>query len=123
MRTIDSLTTNQVISREIKSWMGRYDLKTIDLANLLGITHAGASKKLRGEASFSIEDLLRVASSLNITIAELLGEGILNAKIPSNAEYSNEGDKKKVAPIGFIPTGATYEVVAGRGFEPLTSGL
>ena len=30
---------------------------------------------------------------------------------------------KKIAPVEMISTGATYEVVAGAGFEPATSGL
>lgn len=77
-------------------------------------------KKLRGEAAFSIEDLLKTAGLMGISLSELLGESILNAKIPSTA-LSNEGEKK-IAPIGFIPTGATYQV-AGAGFEPAASGL
>lgn len=123
MKTSTHLSANEVAGREIKTWMLRSGSKQKDLADLLGISQAAVSKKLRGEAAFTLDDLLSIAGFFNLTLTELLGSSVLNAKIPSNAEYSNEGDKKKVAPIGFIPTGATYEVVAGRGFEPLTSGL
>ncbi|MFW0168748.1 helix-turn-helix domain-containing protein [Rothia sp. P4278] len=120
MRTEIALTPNQVAGREIKTWMLRTGTKQKDLAELLEMTQAGVSKKLRGDAAFTLDDLLKIAAFFDLSLAELLGEGVLNAKIPSTAPGS-EGEKK-IAPIGFIPTGATYQV-AGTGFEPVTSGL
>lgn len=120
MRTETPLSPNQVAGREIKTWMLRTNTKQKDLAALLEMTQAGVSKKLRGEAAFTLDDLLKIAGFFELSLAELLGDGVLNAKIPSTA-LSNEGEKK-IAPIGFIPTGATYQV-AGAGFEPAASGL
>ena len=65
--------------------------------------------------------LLRIAEFFQLSLAELLGEGVLKAKIPTTTQLSNDREKK-IAPVGFIPTGATY-VVAGAGFEPAASGL
>ena len=122
MRTTEILTSNEAVAREVKTWMARTDTKTADLATAFGIGRAGVAKKLRGEAAFSIEDLLKTAGLMEISLSDLLGDSILNAKIPTTAENSNDGDKK-IAPVGFIPTGATYQLVAGAGFEPAASGL
>ncbi|MFW0110526.1 helix-turn-helix transcriptional regulator [Rothia sp. P13129] len=111
-----------VVGREIKVWITRAGIKQKDLAQTLGLSSVSISEKLRGKTLFSLEDLIVTAGMLGITLGELLGENIINAKIPSTAMINNEGEKKS-APIRFIPTGATYHVVAGTGFEPATSGL
>jgi len=115
------LTTDQAIGREVKAWMGRADIKQKDLSELLGVTQAAISKKLSGRTSFTMEELLRVSSLVGTSLPNLLGDGILNAKIPSTAT-NNEGEKQE-APIGFIPNGTSYDVVAGARFELATSGL
>ncbi|WP_423817126.1 helix-turn-helix domain-containing protein [Rothia nasimurium] len=132
MNNNETLTSNEAVAREVKTWMVRTNVKTTDLADAFGIGRAGVSKKLRGEAAFSIEDLLKTAGLMGISLSELLGESILNAKIPTTTELSTDGEKK-IAPIGFIPNGATYEMVASTepvlagvgpaGLEPATKGL
>lgn len=57
---------------------------------------------------------------MGISLSELLGESILNTKIPTTAELSNDGEKK-IAPIGFIPNGATYQMVANT--KPALAGV
>lgn len=116
------LSMPAVVGREIKVWITRAGIKQKDLAQTLGLSSVSGSEKLRGKTLFSLEILIVTAGMLGITLGELLGENIINAKIPSTAMINNEGEKKS-APIGFIPTGATYQVVAGTGFEPATSGL
>ena len=122
MKTNEILTPNQAVAREVKTWMARMDVKKVDLAHVFGISQAGVAKKLRGDSAFSFEDLLKVAGLMGISLNELLGESILNTKIPSSTENNEEGDKEE-APIGFIPNGASYDVVAGARFELATSGL
>lgn len=115
------LTPNEAIGKAIKGWMGRFGITQKELAQMLGITQGSTSEKLRGRIAFTINDLIVIAGRMNLTLSELIGEDILNAKIPSIAS-NNEGEKK-IAPVGFKPTGATYEVVAGARFELATSGL
>ena len=51
---------------------------------------------------------------------------IVNTKVPAPS-YIEEKGKKKVAPIGFVPNGATYQIILVRvrpvGLEPTTCGL
>ncbi|WP_425543341.1 helix-turn-helix domain-containing protein [Rothia amarae] len=101
--------------------MARRGLNQGDIARILGVTQSSVSEKLRGKIAISITDLITIAAALEISLADLLGEGILNAKIPSTVT-NNEGNKEE-APIGFIPNGASYDVVAGARFELATSGL
>ena len=115
------LTPNQVVGKAVKAWMARFNITQKQLASMLNISQAAVSEKLRGKITFTITELVTISGNLNLTLAELLGESIINAKIPSTAS-SNEGDKE-IAPVGFKPTGATYEVVAGARFELATSGL
>lgn len=112
---------SQAVAAEVKSWLGRKSMKQSELAKILGISQGSTSEKLRGKIAFSINDLVLISAALEISLADLLGEGILNAKIPSTVT-NNEGNKEE-APIGFIPNGASYDVVAGARFELATSGL
>ena len=122
MNNNKTLTVNEAIGREVQLWLKRGDLNQIEVASLLNLTQGTVSSKLRGRSPFSIQELLILSSALNITIADLLGDGILNARVPAADVISHSGDKK-IAPIGFIPTGATYEVVGPAGLEPATKGL
>ena len=112
----------QVAGKEVKIWMAREGLTQKNIAEILGVSQASISEKLRGKIAFNLNDLVVISAALRLSLGELLGEGILNAKIPTTAELSKDGEKK-IAPVGFIPTGATYQMVAGAGFEPAASGL
>lgn len=67
-----------------------------------GGTPAAAGRKLRGEIGWSIGDLFHVAEFLGVEVSTLLPAR--GRKIPANPE-------------------ADGELVAGTGFEPVTSGL
>gem|GEM_PF-3010922 len=90
---------------------------------LLDLTQGAVSAKLRGKSPFALQELLTLAGELGISIGELVGEGILNTKIPSTAS-SNEGEKK-ITPTTRGPTQTTdtHRGGGGAGFEPATSGL
>ena len=132
MAKLKTLTINEAVGREVQLWLKRGNLTQMDAANLLNLTQGTISAKLRGRSPFSLQELLSLAGVLDISLSDLLSDGILNAKIPATTELSNDGDKK-VAPIGFIPTGATYQVVTNTepvlagvgpaGLEPATKGL
>lgn len=74
----------------------------MELGRALGVTPAAAGRKLRGEIGWSIGDLFHVAEFLGVEVSTLLPARV--EKIPANPE-------------------ADGELVAGTGFEPVTSGL
>ena len=119
------------IAKEIKIWMSRKDLRQKWLAATLGITVPSVSDKLKGVTPFTTDELMTIAGALGLSLSELLGEDIVNAKLPAPT-YTEEKGKKKVAPIGFIPKGATYDIIPGDeasrlvgsvGLQPTTKGL
>lgn len=130
---MQTLTVNQLVAREVKSAIGHADLRQKDLAQILGITTASISDKLKGKNAFSLEDLLVVAGALGLTLDELLGSSVTTAKVPAPTYTEDEKGKKKVVPVGFVPTGTTYQMVASSdkelssvgpaGLEPATKGL
>lgn len=85
-------------------------MKQAELAELLGISQASTSKKLNASSAFTFEELLAIAGSMDISLGELLGDGILNAKLPKAGVLVGSGGRQKNAPVGFIPNGASYEV-------------
>lgn len=103
------------------------------LAEALSISSGSLSDKMKGRVAFSFEDLLVIAGTLGLSLDELLGTALVHSTVPSPSYVEDEKGKKKVAPIGFIPTGTTYEMVASAepelagvgpaGLEPATKGL
>lgn len=79
-------------------------------------TQAGVSDRLRGKQNFSLDELFTLAGALDLTVGDLLGNSIVSAHVPAPS-YIEEGQgriKRKVAPIGFIPKGARYQILSGE---------
>lgn len=119
--SVQALTINEAVGREVQLWLKRGNLTQAEVAKLLHLTQGTVSSKLRGRYPFTLQELLTLAGVLNVSLADLLGGGILNTKIPTTTENSNDGERE-IAPIGFIPNGASYEV-ALLGLEPRTQGF
>ncbi|WP_423817342.1 helix-turn-helix domain-containing protein [Rothia nasimurium] len=117
------ITSQNAISREVKSSIARAGISQAKLAKALSISPGSLSEKINGKISFSIDDLLIIAGTLGLSLTELLGEALTSQRVPAPSYIEDEKGKKKVAPIGFIPNGTTYQMVAGAGFEPAASGL
>lgn len=96
---------NERIGAEVRAWMARRELRQIDVAEVLGVAQKNVSRRIRGDIPFRIDELLTLARFMGITLAQLLGEEIVNEKNPH--------------PMG---EGSSF-LVAGEGFEPSTSGL
>ena len=113
--------------------MARAELTQQDLAQIIASSQSAVSERLRGKKEFTLDELLAIAGAMGISLRELLGENIVNAKLPAPSYIEANGQgKKKVAPIGFIYKGATYEIVPEQkvpwlvgsvGLEPTTKGL
>ena len=67
------------------------------------------SDRLRGKQNFSLDELFTLAGALDLTVGDLLGNSIVSAHVPapSYIEEDQGRIKRKVAPIGFVPNGAT----------------
>lgn len=80
---------------------------------MLGLARSGAAARLNGKQEFTIGELITIAGALGLTLSELLGKDIADVKLPAPS-YIEEKGKKKVAPIGFIPKGTTYQIISGE---------
>ncbi|WP_407640838.1 helix-turn-helix domain-containing protein [Arcanobacterium ihumii] len=102
------MTAKQIVGERVNLWLRRRGLTQMSLADKLGITSATMSTKIAGKTSWSVEDLVKTAAFLDVSIADLLPEETVElekAKSPDSVESRDSG------------------LVAGTGFEPATSGL
>ena len=116
MSNTATYTATEAVAREIRGLLAKAGLTQKDVASILAITQAGVSDRLRGKQNFSLDELLTLAGALNLTIGDLLGDSIVSARVPAPS-YIEEGQgriKRKVAPIGFIQKGATYQMISGE---------
>ena len=116
MSNTATYTATEAVAREIRGLLAKAGLTQKDVASILAITQAGVSDRLRGKQNFSLDELLTLAGALNLTIGDLLGDSIVSARVPAPS-YIEEGQgriKRKVAPIGFVPNGATYQILSGE---------
>ena len=73
---------NVQVGREVRSWMARRGLRQAWLASVLGLSQSVVSKRLRGVLPFTVAELFEVCAVLDITLAQLLGDEIINEKDP-----------------------------------------
>ena len=115
MSNTATYTATEAVAREIRGLLAKAGLTQKDVANILAITQAGVSDRLRGKQNFSLDELLTLAGALNLTIGDLLGDSIVSARVPEPSYIEGQGrNKRKVAPIGFVPNGATYQILSGE---------
>ena len=73
------------------------------------------SDRLRGKQNFSLDELFTLAGALDLTVGDLLGDSIVSARVPEPSYIEGQGRiKRKFAPIGFVPNGATYQILSGE---------
>ena len=116
MSNTATYTATEAVAREIRGLLAKAGLTQKDVANILAITQAGVSDRLRGKQNFSLDELFTLAGALDLTVGDLLGNSIVSAHVPAPS-YIEEGQgriKRKVAPIGFIPKGARYQILSGE---------
>ena len=108
-------TATEAVAREIRGLLAKAGLTQKDVANILAITQAGVSDRLRGKQNFSLDELFTLAGALDLTVGDLLGDSIVSARVPEPSYIEGQGrNKRKVAPIGFVPNGATYQIISGE---------
>lgn len=95
----EALTENKRVGREVRAWMGRADLRQIDIARVLGVAQKNVSQRLRGTIPFRVDELMALASYLGISLGQLLGDEIVNEKkphraSPDEASIGSEGETR-----------------------------
>ena len=95
-------TLDEKVGAEVRAWLGRKGLTQRWLADQLNIDPMGVSRRLRGLKPFGVAELCHVAAALDITLAQLLGEEIVNTKNPHSAMSGGSGDSEW-APWGSNP--------------------
>ena len=115
MSNTATYTATEAVAREIRGLLAKAGLTQKDVANILAITQAGVSDRLRGKQNFSLDELFTLAGALDLTVGDLLGDSIVSARVPEPSYIEGQGiNKRKVAPIGFVPNGATYQILSGE---------
>lgn len=115
MSNTATYTATEAVAREIRGLLAKAGLTQKDVASILAITQAGVSDRLRGKQNFSLDELFTLAGALDLTVGDLLGNSIVSARVPEPSYIEGQGRiKRKVAPIGFVPNGATYQILSGE---------
>lgn len=100
---------NLRVSSEIRAWLGRRQLTQKQLAQVLEISQGSLSFRMKGKTGWGFGELMKIAGWLDISLSELLGEDLVNAKGPH--------------PVGEGLGSSTGAGVAVAGLDPATSRL
>lgn len=65
-------TYSDTVSAEIRAEMGRQRLTQVDLAGKLGIKQAHLSRRLTGEVTWRVDEVMRVALILGVPFRQLM---------------------------------------------------
>lgn len=69
----DQTDLNDKVAAEVRAALGRFQLKQLDLAAVLGVTQTQVSRRLRGEVPFTLRDVDAIAEWFSTSPAVLLG--------------------------------------------------
>lgn len=69
-----------LVGNEVRAWLGRRDVSQSQMATRLGLARSAASRRMRGERPFSITELMEIADWLDISLLELLGPDLAQAR-------------------------------------------
>lgn len=101
---IDTYSADEAVGMTVQMLLFKKRLKFRDLARALHVSPATAGKRVRGELGWSVTDLIATAELLDVHVEDLI------PKRKENQPASQGGDE-------------LASLVAGTGFEPVTSGL
>ena len=88
-------TPQEVVAREIRGILAKAGVKTQgEVAQILGVARSGAAARLNGKQEFTIGELITLAGALNMSLSELLGDSIVNTKVPAPSYIEEKGKKK-----------------------------
>ena len=73
-------TMIEALLAEIRAWMGRRQVNQTDMARHMGLTRSAVSRRMSGQQDFTFPELASIAGWLDITLAELVGPVVLQAR-------------------------------------------
>lgn len=74
-RASSSIKLDELVSGEIRAWMGRRRLNQSTLADALGERQQWVSRRLSGSVPMSLDDVERIAEALDVSAFDLLTGG------------------------------------------------
>lgn len=82
---------NSMVAAEVRAWLARSGKRQADLAAALGVSQSGISHRLRARVAFTLEELATIAEVFDITLAELLGPVVLQARRSPHTDMVGAG--------------------------------
>ena len=79
------------VGTEVRVWLTRRGMSQKALASALDIAPSALSRRLRGAMDFSITELAQVAALMDISLADLLGPELLQARRSPHTELVGAG--------------------------------
>ena len=93
-RRSETSNFNAQVGSEVRAWMARRGVRQRHLAEVLEIPQSSVSIRLNGRHPFTLEELAIIATAFDISIAELLGQGLVETKNPRpHVEDGDSGAK------------------------------
>lgn len=86
-----TLEMNVRVANEVRSWLARRQLTQRQLASILGISPGSLSFRMKGKTPWTFSELVVAANWLDISLAQLLGEELVNAKNPHPVDGGSSG--------------------------------
>lgn len=83
------------VGDEVRAWLGRRRYSQAQMATELGLARSGVTRRMRGEYPFSITELAHIAQWLEISLADLLGPSILQARESPRSDLVTAGASEK----------------------------
>lgn len=105
-----SMTTNEIVGEQVSIWLRRRDRTATALGEFLGVTQTTASRKLKGDTTWTITDLARTAAFLDVPLGDLLPSIIVEQEREKRPTLSGQAREL----VGAVPQ---------VGLEPTTDGL
>ncbi len=68
------------VAEEVRAWMARRRISGVKLAERIGKAQPYVSRRLNGDVSFDLDDLVRIAEVLEVSIGQLLPEEALQRR-------------------------------------------
>ena len=112
---IDTYSADEAVGIVVDALMFRHRKTRKELGAALGITGQVASRKVRGEVTWSITDVLRAADFLGVDPVQLLPKSAGEEAFPLLTEEIAEGAGFEPAPV--------VNAVGRAGLEPATVRL
>lgn len=79
------------VGDEVRAWLARSRHSQAQLAEHLGVAKSAITRRVRGEYPFAITELIEISRWLDISLGELLGPEILQARESPRSDLVTTG--------------------------------